>query len=178
MPELPPDTTFQAQPRQFKATNKARLGVVETVYLQQPEVQPLTVESRFSRWLDSEEQPYQRRFIVSTSWSPLDLGWLKGQAVGMLILKNEEGKFQIQPTEVQREEVNERVLELAYHVPQPDPKSRTMHDPPADDLYLPFAQIRPGESVRFEPVDPQRIMVRCKKSSTRQAKALLTVYPA
>src|SRR6185312_8298003 len=95
----------------LKPTNRARLGLVCTVYHQQPGNEPISAESRFSRWLESEEQPYLRKLVIGEEWTLLDCGWLED--VGMLLLRNEEGKFQVQPTEAERAEVMSRVVEVA-----------------------------------------------------------------
>jgi len=163
--------TEETPSREIKATTKARFGVVETVYFQQPETIPVAVDSRFTRWLDSEEQPYLRQAKIGQDWQEVDVGWLENLPVSQLVLRNDEGKFQVQPTSEQRALVMGRILELAI-LPRPDAsdltKCRTMRSPPKREIPpLSFAVLRPGQSLRFEPVDANRLVIRCKSGTAR-----------
>lgn len=139
--------------------DKARIGVVSLLYHQQPGVDPISIDSRFSRWLESTEQPYLRKITIKEEWTPLDLGWI-GDKVGMLLIKNEEGHFQIQPTEEQRQEVMARIVELAVES--------------AAGIIVLWGLVRPLESIQFEPSNAQYLRLRCRKG---QAKITLAVMP-
>lgn len=170
--ETPPGTVSpapaQGQPPQIRRMDKCRIAVVEYVYHQQPDVQPTVTESRFSRWLESQEQPYLRRLTLDQTWRELDFGWLKQS--GMLVLKNEEGRFHVQPTKDEREDMAARIIEVALFLPgEKNDGSRTMHDTPLRKAIGPliFAIVRPGESLRFEPHDVGCLRIRTMHGSAR-----------
>lgn len=80
----------QPEPEQSEPKQKPqpdRITVVESVYHQRFTKQPTGVESRFSRNLDTREQPYTRQLTATKDWQPLDCGWLK--SVGMLVISND-----------------------------------------------------------------------------------------
>jgi hypothetical protein len=143
-------------------SNVVRLGVVETVYLQRPGGQPVSVESRFSRRLLSDEQPYLRQFKVGPEWTLLDRGWLT--ECSCLVLSNEEGRFhQVQPTPEERDAALRKVVEVGV----------CFNDDMRDLIYR-FAVVRPLESGRFEPADLAAIRIRCLDGP---AKVSLTLFP-
>lgn len=145
---------FKVQPH----IQKARIGVVSLVYHQQTGSEPVSVESRFSRWLESDEQPYLRKLTIKEEWTALDGGWLK--EVGEVFLRNDEGKFQVQPTDEERAAVMARVVEIA--VVEPVVKQR---------LFV-FGRIRPLESLQFEPHDLTSLRLRCVSGTARCTLAL------
>lgn len=156
MDEQPLIPAFKIKPH----NDRSRIGVVSLLYHQQPGVEPTSIDSRFSRWLESTEQPYLRKIVIKEEWSSLDLGWI-GDKVGMLLVKNEEGHFQIQPTDEQRQEMMARIVDitLVYHnviIPEP------------------FAFIPPLESAQFAPYAAQNLRLRCRQG---QAKITLAVMP-
>jgi hypothetical protein len=119
--------------------SKSRIGVVESVYCQQPGDNPISAESRFSRWLNTDEQPYSRKIKVTEEWQPLDWGWLK--KASMLVVVNEEGRFlQVQPTPQERCDAISKVVEIGIAVCLD-----------GGTLNIPFAEILPRESSRFSP---------------------------
>lgn len=90
---------------------KSRLTVVESLYHQSFGEEPVRVDSRFSRELESDEQPYSRRLKATEGWQPLDCGWVKDP--GMVCVTNEEGKhFQVNPTKEEKEALARKVLEI------------------------------------------------------------------
>lgn len=95
------------------ADPKSRITVVEQVYHQVSGDQPHLVESKFSRELESDEQPYERHLKVGEEPELLDCGWVK--KASQLLIINEEGRFlQTQPTEAEREELQLKVLEVYF----------------------------------------------------------------
>lgn len=138
----------------------ARVGVVSTIYHQQPDAEPIAVEARFSRWLESGEQPYLRKLTIGEKWTPLDLGWLQG--AGRVFLKNEEGRFAAQPTQEEREATMARIVELA------------VVEPVAGNRHFSWGRVRPGESLCFEPTNPASLRLRCQRG---QARITLLIVP-
>lgn len=129
------------------------MGVVCTVYHQQPGSEPVSVDSRFSRWLDTDEQPYLRKLTLAEEWVPLDKGWL--EVAGMLVIRNDEAKDQTR--------IHNPVIEVAI-----------VKDNEGGNWIVPFAFVRPSESAQFEPVCLDNFRLRCLKG---QAKCTLALIP-
>jgi hypothetical protein len=150
LPPLPEDKSPV-----ISVPNRDRLTVVETVYHQAAEGFPsvaLGDATRFSRELDSDEQPYERHRVAGEKWEPLDCGWI--DAAGMLIIRNDEGHFAVNPTPEQKAEVfNKRVIELSF------------------DGQNSAVQVPPTETCRFYPTDIKQIYLRC-----REGKARYSIY--
>ncbi len=142
----------------------ARLTVSDTVYYQSVGADPEAVDHRFSRFVASDEQPYARRLTIPTAWVRLDPGWLAGN-VGMMKVVNEghPGRTAL-PTAGEREADAGLVVELAVSLNT------------EGTMAVAFARLRPGESLRFEPTDPGRLMLRCVGSGP--TRVLLNLYPA
>ena len=137
----------------------SHLVVVESVYHQPADGQPIVAESRFSRRLRTDEQPYVRWFKVTEEWQSLDHGWL--DAAGMLVLKNEEGTNpQTIPSAEERAEIAAKVAEIGLLA--------------NDTLVLLFALLQPGESLRFQPIGIPALVVRCRKG---EARCCLHLFP-
>lgn len=136
----------------------ARLTVVEQVVHQVPTDPggPAVATSRFSRPLKTLEQTYKRRMTVGETPTPLDCGWLR-DSCGMLVVENAEGRFaQVYPTDEERAAVDARVVEVQFG---------------AEAAIL----ISPGESCRFQPIDPTRIALRCRSG---RAVVQVTLVPS
>lgn len=137
---------------------KDRLTVVESVYHQPFGEDPVEIPSRFSRNLKTREQLYCRRLVATEKWEPLDCGWL-GNAVGMLVVSNNEGKNQqVNPTNEEREVLAAKVLELFCS--QGD---RTMLSAARQAHWL----VPPGESMRGCPAAAQKIHIRCQSGTAK-----------
>lgn len=93
------------------AVRADRLTVVDNVYFVGRDGPGDQFSSRFDRELKSGEQVYHRvRQVAGPVWRPLDLGWCADCGVGMILVRNDEGKFAVAPTEEEREEMSRRVL--------------------------------------------------------------------
>ncbi len=160
---LPDDHPLRQQnttpPTLQRDLERARLTVVERLGYQQIGARPFALESAFSVWLDSQEEPYSRTFRVAEEWQPLDYGWMA--SASLLVLRNEEGLFHgVNPTEEVRQQVAARVLELGRWV--------------AGDTVTAFASVQPQHSLRFEPLDLSAFRIRCRCGA---AKYRLTLMP-
>lgn len=146
-----------------------RIIVVEMVYHQSTEEQPTAIETRFARWLDSEEQPFIRRSKVGEEWQPLDTGWI--DTAGLILISNVEGTttIQQQPSQQEQDSLTSRVLEIGLITPEPVKSNRTMYSPHQgpSTLIVPFAEIIPGETIRFSPVNLDRMRIRCRNGFGR-----------
>jgi len=133
------------------------LVVVEQVYYQVRGEEPAAAESRYARHVSGDEQCYERHVRAGPEWRPLDLGWLAGRPLSLLVLRNDEGRhLDANPTPERRRELDGRVVELAQ------------------DGGGAFALVRPGESLRLEPADPARLRLRCRAGA---ARCVLGAYP-
>jgi len=128
-----------------------QITVVEGVYHMGVDVPTSGVDNRFSRQVESDEQPYSRRYTIGDNWTNLDFGWI--ERPGMLVISNEEGKFlQRNPTDEEKKDIAGRIVEIAGTPP-----------------WL----ILPGESFRGVPAATP-VQVICRKGS---AKIVVTVMP-
>jgi hypothetical protein len=138
--------------------DKDRLTVVETVYHQSSQGFPTVAlgdTTRFSRELASDEQPYERHKVAGEKWQPLDCGWI--DSAGMLVIRNDEGHFAVNPTPEQKAEMfNKRIVELSF------------------DGEHPVIQVPPTETCRFYPSNNiDQIKIRCKEGKTRYSIYLM-----
>lgn len=151
-------------------TQPSRLTVVESVYHQSPNSQPIGVEARYGRLLATDEQPYVRKFTVGPQRQRLPLGWLAGTeenggpgpaCVGLLCVANDEGRQRtVMPTPEERASSDARLITLAVAV--------------TESLSVAFAVVRPGESCRFEPSCAGNLIVWCEQG---EVKCTLTALP-
>lgn len=154
-----------------KLAGTGRLTVVESVYCEVPGTKPTQEDSRYARGLAFvDDPPYTRpMWRVGPDWQPLDAGWLSGVPLSLVLLTNLEGTLPPEklPTYEEREAVIRRVVEVGVVVGACD-NSR-------DDKVEGFAEIQPGESIRFRPLgDSSRVRVRCREPL---AHCRLTLIP-
>lgn len=77
------------EPKAIKKPTMNRLTVVEIVYHQSGTDDATSVETRFSKMLESEEQLYSRTLKLTEAPISIDSGWLT--EFSMLIIKHREG---------------------------------------------------------------------------------------
>jgi hypothetical protein len=77
----------------------------------------------------------------------------------MLVLRNDEGRFSVNPTPQQREEAAQRIIELSFGGNREKP-----------DILIP-----PGETCRFYPACSSSIKLRCRPPGP--ARYSLAVVP-
>ena len=148
--------TIEDSPPVISVPTKSRLTVVENVYHQPAEGFPTTAmgdASRFHRELDSDEQPYERHKVAKDGWEPLDCGWV--DRCGMLLVRNDEGHFSVNPTAEQVAEVLRRVIEISFG----DDEGRIL--------------VPPTETCRFYPVDVKQLQLRCREGTARYTLYLI-----
>lgn len=135
----------------FGEHNKAHVVVVENIVHQGPHQEPLPIESRYLRWLETTEQPYIRRLSITEQWVQLDCGWLTEASV--LVIHNDEGKLAHVPSPEEAQTLRSRVIELAVEeeVKIPD-LLPTGEDSREMRVLIPFGSIPPCESIRL--LDP------------------------
>lgn len=151
-----------------KQNPKPRMGVVETVYHQSPGDNPTSVESKFSRLLKSDDQPFSRKMTVGAEWVEISTGWLEKSPLSMIHISNREGENrQVIPTPLELIKMAERVVEIALQTFPNGP-----HNEP---VFEEFADIHPGESCRFTPKRARQYFLRCRSET---AKVTATVFPS
>ena len=151
--ETPP--LFAANPE-----TRGRLTVTEMVYHQVPGEQPTIWETQYVRSVDREAQPYLRRCKATEEWQPLDLGWSTEWPDGasLLTLRNEEGKFAVNPTDEERAESEAKVIELAAI---------------AGGQLVGVILIRPNsQDMRLEPTNLRSLRIRCRSGTARYTMCL------
>lgn len=144
-------------PPTFIPTHYSHLTIVDTIYYQQGGDSTVSADSRYTRWMDSEEQHYNRQLKIGMEWEKLNVGWISD--CGMLMIKNREGTNQkVHPSEEEKEDTANKVLEIGVVLPElPEVPSKT----------IPFAIVLPGESLRFHPYKVGNLYVRCKHGPCR-----------
>lgn len=136
-----------------------RVVVSENVYHQTFGEEATRIESRFSRFLKSEEQLYQRHVTVGENWERLDHGWV--QTASMLVVKNNTGNtLQVHASKEMEEHLDSCVVEIGAGL---------------DSAVVPVIAVPRGESARFTPVDTNNLFVRCRNG---KAKVVLSVVPS
>lgn len=120
----------------------------------------------------SDEQPCHRiNLRAGPDWAPLNAGWLDPKHVGMLWLRNDEGKFDRRPGPAELAALARKVLEVALVFPEG--KRRTMYDAPASRP-VKLNDLKPGRTMRLpDPADVAAIVVRCPAGEIRFSAAFL-----
>lgn len=93
-----------------------RMTVVENIYYQPINDSPITILGRaniFSTNIESNESPYERHRVATPKWEVLDSGWIDTVG-GVLVLRNEEGKFTHYPSLEEKEKLAAKVLEISF----------------------------------------------------------------
>lgn len=137
---------------------KARMTVVESVYFQGLSVAPAGSDRRFGRFVQSDDDPYQRTCKLSQDWQPLDLGGYLDK-VGMLCFYNEPNRRATIPTAEQKAEDEARVVEMGIAAGGDGEEGV--------EVVVPFAQVLPGESGRIHPSCARRLRLRCRQGKAR-----------
>jgi hypothetical protein len=138
------------------------LTIWEHVYFQRAGQETTDFETVSSRQLSNleEEEPYYRQTKATETWKPIDCGWFKDKSIGMIVIRNDEGKFrQTIPTEEEAVEARKRILEVRYQGASDD------------HVFLILSQ----ESFRATPKMAPSLEIRCQCGV---AKFSLGVFPA
>lgn len=136
---------------------KARITIVGHLYFQEPGGSPTLLDHAYQVNVDSDEQPFTRKFKVGQEWRKLDLGW--NEDPSMIEISNEVPFLSQQPTEEERKEIKSRVLEMGVATD--------------DDILLQWL-IPVGDWLRFVPYAAGNLRIRCRCG---EAIVILTVFP-
>lgn len=137
-----------------------KILVVESVYHQRPDSQPVSIETRYSRWTGTSDGPYRDEVTATAEWVAVQHGRLKG--VGLLVVENAAGcDLQVVPTIEQRIFIDGLVVEVSIAGDDEQPKPRIT--------------VLPGENVRFGLCPGQKVFVRCLSGD---APCVITTFPA
>lgn len=165
--ELPIPPPFLQGEGRVKGKMKPRLVIVENVYHQTPGQGPQSFVSRYTRWLDSDEQTYTRKTKAGPEWKALELGWVES-CCQLTVTNLHPCPTEMVLTEEQTGDVESHLLfvgilreETATH-----PQRKTMWSKASHMTVLEFAKIYPGESCRFEPVAGVKYVIRALSDGT------------
>ena len=158
--EVTPEKKAQIKEQAESLANRCRFGVVNTLFHQQPHTPAFTVEARFTRFLDSDEQPYQRRLTLTEDWQKLDYGWLAPDRVAVLVIKNEEGRYLTIPTQEEKDDMARRTIHLGHKI---------------GDVVAAYWLVRPGECFQGEPFSLEDFYLRSAKGKIR---CTITIIPS
>lgn len=142
---------------------RTRMVVVETIYYQPVNSPPsvlLGETSRYARELLTDEDPYKRRKVASDQWEPLELGWTDRPS--LVLLRNDEGHFNEQPTAAERVEMEGRQIWITFA------SVLVLGHPDKEHLTL-----LPGETQRFTPARASEIRLRGAVPGVRYTLCLL-----
>lgn len=144
----------------FNPEQRCHLTVIDTIIHQLPDESAIPVDSRYTRWLTTDEQHSSRQKKIGEEWEPLDIGsWL--HSCGMLMIKNREGgRKLVNPSIEQQEKERARIVEVA--VIYVEPQEYVSFDNP-----VVFAKILPGESLRIHPTNISDLRIRCQSGQCR-----------
>jgi hypothetical protein len=164
-------------PGKSRVTHHGFLTVTGSVVFSPSEGPPHSAGQPQSILLLTDERPFSRpHFKVGPAWRPLELGWFDSQPPSYLVLENHRVRFDLQPTPEEVVAAESLVVEVAL-APAGEGKAwggvRTMHSPPRSGPE-PFALVRPGRDLRFEPSSVGRIILRCPAG---EAACSLHLFP-
>ena len=152
----------------IQTLKQARLVCLDKVVFRSPtggSIAPLDIG--FTRILETDDQPYQRRIEVDWGWHLVDLGWLDG-GCSMIVVQNREGIFtQVQPTQEERDEAARKIVELSFwEIPA---KESPRYKSETSGRWL----IYPTECFRGSPSSSQ-LFLRCRHG---KARCTITAFP-
>lgn len=117
------------------------ITVVDRVYYQKSEFNPLNIVNSFDRQVSSDEQLFIRNTKASLEWKRLDLGWV--ETPGMLLITNDSPQN------------SAGILQLGISVPN-------------TGIIL-LAKILPKEHIRYQPAIEtiQGLMIRSQEQDSK-----------
>lgn len=130
-----------------------RITVSDTTYYQQPGMPIQEIPLGFTRFIQTEEQVFQRFIILSDKWVNLDTGWIASPS--LIIIKNTASLKDADSFEA----LTGFAIELSAD--------------PANPNVEPFL-ILPGESMRFCHRKPGTLSIRSRVDKIR---AVIVVIP-
>jgi len=135
-----------------------RFTYVLNVYHEQHGEEPVGDRLAVSCDLDLNAESYQRRQIIGEDWSPLDLGWMKPEDVGYVLIQNREGTgYQpVVPSDEELLDVGRRIL----YVGNPGDSAGWL--------------VPPRHFLLSMPIDVSVLRMRCTHG---RAKVRTAVYP-
>lgn len=135
-----------------------RIVIVQQAHYQPKEGNTSSDSTQFSRFCETDADPYVRRARVGKKWVKLDRGWM--EEASCLLISNPTPRYPKIPTEEQKKLDAEKMIEVSFSSENPDRV--------ADIL------VRPGESHRFEPAYLDRVWIR---STSENGSYTVTLYP-
>lgn len=140
-----------------------RIAINETCYHIPPRGQPVSLVSRLSRPLHTDEQSYSRRLPIGGDWTAIDFGWVGEDKVGTLVFFVDKDRQKIAP-----QAIPSPIVEVGVVVEDPS----YLHS--GGSRIMPLWLIFPGEYFRGNPINPKDIRIR---SLVGNIKLSLLVIP-
>lgn len=147
-----PDSVMTNQP-----ANTPRMSIVENVYHSIPgQGTSGPGASRFYRYLNSDEEAYDRTLRVGKEWQPIDIGWLKDKDVACVRIGNKNTRVPSKkPTLEQIDADNAKILEIGIE---------DIHT----GVITVFSEIPVNEDMRVSnPKILEFMRIRCKTGDTK-----------
>jgi hypothetical protein len=136
--------------------SKNRVNVTSTVTYQSPDLPTISVDTRFSELIHSDNQPLYRIIKVPTNgqWIDLENGWI--ETCSRLWLSNEERVPPERiPTEEERQAVAGRILTIGINT---------------DAGVIPFATLKPGQGFSISPTDFKNLKLKADPTPLQEVK--------
>lgn len=142
---------------------RPRMTVICKVHHQLPNEQPVSFESKFESWLESDDDPQMRRYKATEEWCQLPLESFIDKPA-MVSIENREGmRTAIKPTADEQAEIGKKVIEIGFCHPG---ASSPTHD---NRLLIP-----PGQSIRIILESRDGVLIR---SRSGEAKYFMFAVP-
>lgn len=131
----------------YNLQTRDRLTAQVNIYHEHWGEQPVAAHCSTQRFLDTQEQPFQRRITVGPEWVPLSRAWgTMLESVGVILLENRAGRsLMVTPTDEEWEVIQDSVIQVAIQ----------------KEAHFPFARIVAGAFLLLEPEEPELLHVRC-----------------
>lgn len=137
---VPPNSTPLAFDRYTATTN---------FYYEQAGEEPISIQSVVSEvFATAGEEPYRRKFPVSTEWQEIDYGWLK-ELVGTVIIQNKNREANLNPQSPAVEEEALQAIEVSF------------------DGVTAHMVIPKGHTIPIRPVDASKMRIRALSPNVR-----------
>lgn len=148
-------------PAKFNLKIQDRITAHVQIYQEHWGEEPFVATATAETYPANQEQPFQRRVLVSEQWtSPADVWGAVLSSVGLLLVENRTGQhLYTKPTPDELADIAAAVVTLGLAI---------------DDTVVPFADVPPGLPAMFRVVAPALLRMRCERG---RATVMLSAFP-